>query len=247
MQLSKDKSFRFAFLNNEAHPVGRLMLQRLCSGGYRPQMIVEERSSFAARKTAAYVKCLTNEEMPLSCRAIADRFAIPLYVVENVNGPDCQDALRRGEITIVILGNTRIIKPEMLALLGDGCFNVHPGLLPRVRGAFPQCWSILQDEPIGCTCHFVDVGVDTGPIINRKTVPVFREDNLERIVARTMFASADLMLATLQNLQQLTANAEPQIGSEGTTFPWPSHDKIEAARIKLALGEYCHFAPSLDA
>jgi len=242
--MTKDEPFRFAFLNNEAHPVGRLMLERLCCEGYRPQMIVEERSSFAVRKTAAYVKCLTNEEMPLSCQVIAHRFAIPLCVVENVNGPDCQDTLRRSQITIAILGNTRIIKPEMLALLGNGCFNVHPGLLPRVRGAFPQCWSILQDEPIGCTCHFVDVGVDTGPIINRQTVPVFREDNLERIVARTMFASADLMLATLQNLHQLTANPEPQIGSEGTTFPWPSPDKIESARIKLARGEYRYFAPN---
>ena len=233
-----ESKFRFAFLNNEAHPMGRLMLERLCTAGFVPQALVEERSSFAERKTAAYVRGLNAEEMPSSSGDIARRFDIPIFTVGNINATECEDVLQRYRVTMVILGNTRIITPHMLAQIPRGYINVHPGLLPRIRGAFPQCWSILHDEPIGSSCHFVDEGVDTGPIISRKEVAVFVGDTLERIVCRTMFAGADLLLEAMPGLSRMEVPSIAQAAEDGTTFHWPPPEAIWAARERLARREY---------
>lgn len=235
--------WRYAFFNNAAHPMGRLLLERLCAAGFPPRAVVEEYSSFAERKTSAYLKCLTPVEMPDATAEIAERFDIPVFNVENINSRECVQVIQRHQITRVILGNTRIVTPVMLAEVPGGFVNVHPGLLPGVRGAFPQCWSILEDEPVGCSCHFLDEGVDTGPIISRTRVTVFDGDTLESVVARTMFAGADLLLDTMARLAGMDVTSTPQAPGEGKTFPWPAPEAIAAARERLALRQYRYLTP----
>jgi methionyl-tRNA formyltransferase len=228
----------FGFLNNEEHPVGRLMLERLCRKGLVPQVVVEERSGFADKKRNAYLRCLRLEDIPSSTENIVTWFNVPSVIVDNVNRIDCEQILRHHRLSLLILGNTRILKANIISLPTNGCINVHPGLLPKVRGAFPQCWSVVNDLPTGCTCHYVDVGVDTGPIIGRREFPVFYGDTLEEIVARSMFTSADLLLDTVIQLLAGTGSTEPQQENEGQTFHWPPPDVIESAQTKLAAGKY---------
>ena len=231
----------FAFLNNESHPVGRLMLQRLCSAGLVPRVIIEERSPFADKKTTAYLRCLKPEEIPLPTEHIARNAGVPYALVGNLNKADCVKLIQDYETPLLLLGNARILKPEILTLPRHGCINVHPGVLPWIRGAFPQCWAIVHNFPIECTCHYVDEGVDTGPILGRREVPVFDGDTLEEVVSHTMFASADLLCETVRGLVDDNAcTTNPQTLLEGTTFHWPSAETLEIARGKLARGEYQH-------
>lgn len=220
--------------------MGRLLLERLCVAGFVPRAVVEERSSFAEKKTSTYLKCLTPAEMPPATADIVQRFSIPLFSVGNINSRECLQLVRQDGVTRVILGNTRIVTPVMLAEVPGGFVNVHPGLLPRIRGAFPQCWSILEDEPVGCSCHFLDEGVDTGPIISRTEVTVFEDDTLEMVVARTMFAGADLLLDAMVRLTRTEVAGTPQGPGEGKTFSWPPPEAIAAARERLALRQYRH-------
>ena len=134
-----------------------------------------------------------------------------------------------------------MLKHHTLALAP--CVNVHPGLLPRVRGAFPQCWSILEDLPIGCTCYLLDEGIDTGPILRCKEVSVSRGDSLDRVVNRTMFASSELMLEVVRDLDYLRTLATPQASYEGKTYHWPTADELEMARQRLARGDYRWLIP----
>ena len=57
-----------------------------------------------------------------------------------------------------------ILKPELLALFPRGVLNVHLGYLPYNRGRNAQVWSIIERTPVGATLHYIDAGVDTGPI-----------------------------------------------------------------------------------
>lgn len=237
-------TLKFAFLNNEEHPVGRLMLKRLCRHGVIPSLVVEERSSFAIKKTSAYLLCLKPDQFPESSTQLAASAGIPLKIVDNLTGVECEKLIRNHPLSMAILGNARIIKPNLLNVLSEGCINVHPGLLPWVRGAFPQCWSVLNDVPVGCTCHWVDRNVDTGSILNSREIQVFEGDTLEDIVARTMFASADLLIDTIDNLETLRNSAVSQRESEGTLFHWPSPDVLAAAREKLKTGKYLHMKSS---
>src|SRR2546425_4372189 len=66
----------------------------------------------------------------------------------------------------VVVAYGHILKPELLALPGHGMVNVHPSLLPELRGAAPVEWAILNGlEKTGVTIMRMDEGLDSGPIL----------------------------------------------------------------------------------
>jgi methionyl-tRNA formyltransferase len=77
----------------------------------------------------------------------------------------------RADIAVSVLFGY-ILSAKFLSLFPRGCINLHPALLPHNRGAFPNVWSIVNQEPAGVTLHYVDSGIDTGDLIAQKEIPV---------------------------------------------------------------------------
>ncbi|MEW6158115.1 MAG: phosphoribosylglycinamide formyltransferase [Verrucomicrobiota bacterium] len=78
---------------------------------------------------------------------------------------------------VVLAGFMRILKGEFLRAFPQRVINIHPALLPSFPGL--EAWKQALEYGVkvtGCTVHFVDQGVDTGPIIAQQTVPVLDED-----------------------------------------------------------------------
>lgn len=70
---------------------------------------------------------------------------------------------------LVMYGFNWILPPEVFQLPRLGTINIHPGWLPRYRGAAPDMWAIRNgDDEVGVTVHRVDEGMDTGPILARR-------------------------------------------------------------------------------
>lgn len=72
----------------------------------------------------------------------------------------------------LVLARCGLVSPEVLAIPRDGTVNVHPGLLPWIRGNNPLGNSLLRGVPLGATAFRVDAGVDTGHLLERRLVPV---------------------------------------------------------------------------
>lgn len=70
------------------------------------------------------------------------------------------------------IGYRHKLAPELIAACGQGILNLHWGYLPYGRGADPQVWAILDNEPAGVTLHWMDAGIDTGPIVGQWDYPV---------------------------------------------------------------------------
>jgi len=87
-------------------------------------------------------------------------------------------ALREAGVELVMLaGFMRILKTGFLRAFPQRVINIHPSLLPAFPGI--QSWKQALDYGVkftGCTVHFVDEGVDTGPIIAQRVVPVLEND-----------------------------------------------------------------------
>ena len=95
-------------------------------------------------------------------------------------------ALREAEVDLVVLaGFMRILKGEFLRAFEGRVVNVHPSLLPSFPGL--EAWKQALDAGVkwtGVTVHYVDQGVDSGPIIAQEPVPVRDDDTPESLHAR---------------------------------------------------------------
>jgi phosphoribosylglycinamide formyltransferase-1 len=96
------------------------------------------------------------------------------------------EILKAAEVDLVVLaGFMRILKGEFLRTFANRVVNIHPSLLPSFPGL--EAWKQALDYGVkftGVTVHFVDQGIDTGPIIAQETVPVLPGDSAETLHAR---------------------------------------------------------------
>lgn len=90
-----------------------------------------------------------------------------------------------GANVIVLAGFMRIVKGGLLAAFPNRVLNIHPALLPAFPGVAAWEQAIAYGAKVsGCTVHFVDAGMDTGPIILQRAVPVLPGDSPKTLLAR---------------------------------------------------------------
>jgi phosphoribosylglycinamide formyltransferase-1 len=90
-----------------------------------------------------------------------------------------------GVTHVVLAGFMRLVKPGLLAAFPDRVLNIHPSLLPAFPGL--RAWEQALHygaKVAGCTVHLVDEGMDTGPILIQRAVPVLDDDTPESLHAR---------------------------------------------------------------
>ena len=88
---------------------------------------------------------------------------------------------------ICLAGFMRILSPEFIKKFKNRILNIHPSILPAFPGLDAQRQAIESGvSHSGCTVHFVDEGVDTGPIIVQKTVKIKNDDTEETLSKRIL-------------------------------------------------------------
>ena len=111
-------------------------------------------------------------------------------------------ALQEAQVDLVVLaGFMRILKGEFLRVFAQRVVNIHPALLPAFPGL--EAWKQALEYGVkvtGATVHFVDQGVDTGPIIAQRTVPVLPGDTAAALHARIQEAERVVYPATIAAL-----------------------------------------------
>jgi phosphoribosylglycinamide formyltransferase 1 len=102
---------------------------------------------------------------------------------------------------IVLAGFMRILKGDFLRSFANRVVNIHPSLLPAFPGL--EAWKQALDYGVkvtGCTVHFVDQGIDSGPIIGQETVPVLADDTASALHERIQLAERRLYPAAVAAL-----------------------------------------------
>lgn len=98
------------------------------------------------------------------------------------------DELHKHNVGLVVLaGFMRILSPLFVHAFKDSILNIHPSLLPSFKGAHAHRDVLAYGAKVsGCTIHFVDEGMDSGPIIAQKAVPVLDDDTEDTLAARVL-------------------------------------------------------------
>jgi len=106
-----------------------------------------------------------------SLREVAALYSFPVAVCDEQNAPDSIAQLRKWSPDLIIFTGGNILRKPLLDVPRLGVLNVHLGMLPEVRGMSTPEWSLLNHVPVGVTIHYVDAGIDTGPILQRCELP----------------------------------------------------------------------------
>ena len=110
---------------------------------------------------------------------------------------------KAGSDCLVLAGYMLMLSGAFIRDYGKPILNIHPALLPSFPGASAQKDALAYGVKYsGCTVHFVDEGMDTGPIIAQSPVPVLDADNEETLSARILTEEHKLFPAVLALLSQ---------------------------------------------
>lgn len=121
---------------------------------------------------------------------------------------------------ILVVAYGRIIPPWMLALPRHGNLNLHASLLPKYRGAAPIQWAIARGEQeTGVTTMRIDEGLDTGPMLLQRSVPIAPDQTAEELFPILAETGAALMVETLTALEQGSLVPQPQQNAMATLAP----------------------------
>ncbi|MCK8816669.1 phosphoribosylglycinamide formyltransferase [Natroniella sulfidigena] len=98
------------------------------------------------------------------------------------------DQLERNDVELVILaGFMKLLSPYFIEYYQSRIMNIHPSLLPAFKGLHAQQQALDYGVKVaGCTVHFVDQGMDTGPIILQAAVEVKEDDTEESLASRIL-------------------------------------------------------------
>ncbi|MCX7917970.1 MAG: phosphoribosylglycinamide formyltransferase [bacterium] len=115
---------------------------------------------------------------------------IPSYRYKTILGDDIEKeyvkVLKENNVDLVCLaGFMRVLKKTFIKSFPNKIINIHPSLLPAFPGL--EAWKQALEYGVkftGCTVHFVDEGVDTGPIILQAVVPILPDDTPETLHKR---------------------------------------------------------------
>ncbi|MCC6903100.1 MAG: phosphoribosylglycinamide formyltransferase [Polyangiaceae bacterium] len=108
---------------------------------------------------------------------------------------------RAGVEHVVLAGFMRVLTPVFLRAFAGKVINIHPSLLPAFPGVRAQAQALEHGVKVtGCTVHFVDEGVDTGPIIAQRAVPVLDGDTVETLTQRILEQEHVLMVEALSRV-----------------------------------------------
>lgn len=107
---------------------------------------------------------------------------------------------------IVVIAFGQIIPKSILDLPKYGCINIHASLLPKLRGAAPIQWAIINgEEETGITTMFMAEGLDTGDMLLKTVVPIEKEETGGSLHDKLSVIGGDLILETLEQLENGTA------------------------------------------
>lgn len=125
------------------------------------------------------------------------------------------DAMERLQPTLVVLaGFMRILDPLVVQAFRGRIINTHPALLPSFPGTHAIRDALAAGVRVtGCTVHWVDEGVDTGPIIDQAAVRVMDDDDEDTLHERVKAVERELLVSVVTRLVGQSPN--PQVGSDG--------------------------------
>lgn len=167
----------------------------------------------------------------LSAWQLARERGLPSLQTDNINSAEAQAFIARFTPDLILsVFFSRIIKPPVLALPRLGCLNLHPGFLPDYKGAMNYFWVLRNGEDrVGVSVHWMNEGIDTGPLLARRTVRLRPGATQQRALVLAAVVGSRMLQRACRKLR--SGNLPEAIPAEphaGRYFPLPGWQDFNA-------------------
>lgn len=172
------------------------------------------------------------KERPSPVQARAEELGLTVRHPVSLKGADEQaEFAALGADVAVVVAYGLLLPQAILDAPARGCLNIHASLLPRWRGAAPIHRAIMAgDTETGVCIMQMEAGLDTGPVLMRQATSIGAEETTQQLHDHLSQIGAKAIVDALANLDNLTAEAQPE---EGVTYA----SKIDKAEAKIDWSE----------
>ena len=179
------------------------VLEALVKAGHQVEAVVTQPDKPKGRGKAVLMTPVKEKAMELG---------IPVYQPVKVREPEFVEVLKELKPDVmVVVAFGQILPKAVLDIPPYGCVNVHASLLPKYRGAAPIQWVVIDGEKeSGVTTMMMDVGLDTGDMLEKAVVPLAADETGGSLHDKLSVLGAKLILSTLDKLEKGTAVRTPQ-------------------------------------
>ena len=203
------------------NPHGRILSAALTSNNIIHKCIIEKNTERSFKR-----------ENWLSASNYGPKIEAEKIIVDNIESEKVENIYKNLN-GFVINGGLPIIKQKILNNFSSRFLNVHPGILPFYRGLNPVQWSVSNLAPIGATLHFIDEGIDTGPILLKKELVDFKSTTIRNLRLEVLEFSSGLLVTYLKNPRKFPEIIQnPDIGNTYKAYPKDNTLELEK-KLKL--------------
>ena len=164
--------------------------------------------------------------IPSEVKEYAIEKNIPIYQPERVkNNTEFIEKIKElNPDVICVVAYGKILPKEILEIPKYGCINVHGSILPKYRGAAPIQWAVLNgDKETGVTTMYMDIGMDTGDIIDFEKTEIGENETTGELWDRLAVMGGKLLVRTLEKIENGTATRKKQ-GEDFSMAPMLNKD-----------------------
>jgi methionyl-tRNA formyltransferase len=179
---------------------------------------------------------------PSPVKQEAERHGIPVCQPESLREPSSHEPIKAARAEVMVVAAYGLILPQaVLDIPARGCLNIHASLLPRWRGAAPIQRAIeAGDQETGVTIMQMEAGLDTGPVLLEKRLPILETDTGASLHDKLAELGAQAIVEALSRPQELKPVPQPQQGvtyaaklsKEEARLDWTLPAEVLARKIR---------------
>lgn len=198
-----------------------LTLRALVEAKHEIVGVITETDEYDKREAEVYRRFARYEAYE-SLKELTTELGLPLYQPHDIHDPEFIKLIekRLQPDLLVCVSYHAILKKPLLERYPNRIINAHLAPLPHYRGRAPLNWAIINGEDhTAVTVHFIDEGIDTGPIIAQEMIPIGEDDRAIDVLLRALPYFPKLVLQAIKQIEADNVRPRSQEPYEGSYFP----------------------------
>ena len=158
--------------------------------------------------------------VPNPVKVVAQSKSFPVIEALDVASPELHRKLRSLNVDIAILVSFKILPKEFLAVFPKGIINLHPSLLPDLRGAAPVNWAIILGyERTGLSTFLLEEKVDAGRILLQREITIGPDETAGELYSKMVAPGAEMLIESVYGYLDGSIKPTPQTGEPTNRAP----------------------------